>query len=182
MNLDVAQKLTLESLGEIPVIPSEAADFYKQNCMVCFDSQGHRSGVGLNVVYKDSNEIYHICWSDEVTGELIRAYADLVEATQKAACAIALLLIQTLTEFTAIEQSTRGTTIDYYLALQNQDGDLIFNRAARLEASGILEEKGTNTVERRVKEKLRRLKPEGGLPTLVAIVEFSQPWSKVVEA
>jgi len=182
MNLDAARTLTLESLGEIPVVPPEAADFYKQNCMVCFHSQGHRSGVGLKVVYKDSNETYQVYWSGEVTRELIRAYADLVQATEPAACAIALLLIQELTELTGVEQATRGTAVDYYLAPKNRDDDLIFNRAARLEASGILEEKGTNTVERRIKEKARRLNREDDLPTFIAIVEFKQPWAKVVEA
>jgi len=150
--------------------------------MVCFDSQGHRSGIGLEVVYRDSNEAYQVYWSGEVTRELIRAYADLVQATESAACAIALLIIQELTEFTGVEQATRGTTVDYYLAPQNRGGDLIFNRAARLEASGILEEKGTNTVERRIKDKVKRLKREHDLPTFIAIVEFKQPWAKVVEA
>ena len=82
-------------------------------------------------------------------------------------CAIVLLLIQEFTEFTAIEQSVIGTTIDYYLGHQNQNDNLIFNNTARLEVSGILEENKKNTVENRIKRKLNRLKPENNLPDFV---------------
>jgi hypothetical protein len=91
--------------------------------------------------------------------------------------------INNLTEFTAIEQSNIGTTIDYYLAPQNQDNTLIFNHAARLEVSGILEENPDNTVDKRIGSKIRRLKPDpnGALPTFILVVEFSQPHAKMVQ-
>jgi hypothetical protein len=57
--------------------------------------------------------------------------------------------------------------------------DLIFNYAARLEASGILREDESNTIDGRLNEKLKRLKP--GLLTFIIIVEFSYPKSKVVK-
>ena len=181
MSPDIVRKLTLDSLEEVPVV-MDAAGFYKQNCMVCFDNQGHKSGVKMNVTYKNSNETYQVYWSGNVTDQLKRARADLVEAVQFAACAITFLLVGELTEFTAIEQATRGTTIDYYLAPKNQKDDLlIFNYAARLEISGILEENESNTVEGRIGQKLNRLKPDGDLPALITVVEFSQPWSKMVE-
>jgi hypothetical protein len=182
MSPGIAHKLTLESLEEIPVV-MEAAAFYKQNCMVCLDNQGHRSGVDLGVMYKGSNETCHVYWSGDVTDQLRRARADLVEAVKFAADAITFLLVQELTDFTTIEQATRGTTVDYYLAPKSQkDNLLIFNRAVRLEISGILAENEGNTVEGRVKKKLDRLKADEDLPTLITVVEFSRPWSKVVEA
>jgi hypothetical protein len=181
MSSDIAHKLTLDSLEEIPVV-IEGAGFYKQNCMVCFDNQGHKSGVELGVVYKGSNEICQVYWSGSVTTQLKRARADLVEAVQFAACAITFLLVQEFTEFTTIEQAARRTTVDYYLAPKKQrDDELIFNGAPRLEISGILRESEGNTVEARVKEKLGRLIPDGDLPTLIVVVEFGQPWSKMVE-
>ena len=111
---------------------------------------------------------------------LLSAYLDDKKLVDFGACAIALLLIPKLTDYRAIQQSALGTTIDYYLAPQDQNGDLIFNHAARLEVSGILKESETNTVENRIKSKLRRLK-ESRLPTYVIIVEFSQPWSQMVQ-
>jgi hypothetical protein len=86
-----------------------------------------------------------------------------------------------ITEYTAVEQSCIGTTIDYYLSPQKRNDDLIFNYTARLEVSGILVENEDNTVDNRIKQKVKRLKPEGDLPDLIAIVEFSKPWSKIIK-
>lgn len=58
---------------------------------------------------------------------------------------------------------------------------MIFNNAARLEVSGILEENKGNTVEGRIKKKINRLKPEGELSDFIIVVEFSKPWTKMVE-
>ncbi len=172
--------LTLESLGTgIPVLLPEAVGFYKQNCMVCFDDQGHASGVSLPLLYGSQNRTFSICWTGEVTERMRAAYKDIIRATDNAACAIALLVIREVTEFTAIEQATRGTTVDYYLGSKDEPGDLIFNHKARLEASGILRENVSNTIEARIKEKKDRLK--GGLPAYVVIVEFGGPVSKMVK-
>jgi len=181
MNDSVIRPLHLESLEDgIPVIPKQAAGFYKQNCMICLDNQRHKSGVRLKVKhYDDSDVVFQVLWDDEVTDELRRAYADLVRATENAACAIALLLVREITDFTAIEQASRGTTIDYYLSYREETDELIFNHAARLEVSGILQEDGSNTIDGRIKGKQRRLKP--GLPTFIIVVEFSYPMSKVAK-
>jgi hypothetical protein len=177
------RKVTLESLSDrIPVIPEEAVGFYKHNCMVCFQLQGHQSGVILKVLYKSTTTAFEIAWAGEITEQLLRAYRETTRATDFAACTIALILVRELTEFTAVEQSCIGTTIDYYLIPQRQNDDLIFNHAARLEVSGILAENEDNRVDDRIKQKVRRLKPEGDLPDFIAVVEFSKPWSKMVEA
>lgn len=173
--------ISLDSLGKLRVITDDAAGYYREKCMVCFDNQDHGSGVLLGLVYGDLNGTCRIVWSGEVTDELLRNHADLVRAAEDAACAIALCLVQEFTEFAAFEQASRGTTVDYYLANDLSNDDLLFNRAARLEVSGILSESGDNTVDGRIRVKRRRLKPEGDLPTYIAIVEFSRPWSKLVE-
>jgi hypothetical protein len=181
MNKALVKSLNLRSLGDgIPVIPIEAIGFYQQNCMICFDSQQHRSGVTLTVHHKASSDtFFQVLWDGDVTDDLRRAYRDLVKATEIAACAIALLIIRENTDFSAFEQAARGTTIDYYLCYKKSD-ELIFNYAARLEVSGILKEDASNTVGNRLKEKLKRLKP--GLPCFIIVVEFSAPKSLVVEA
>ena len=176
-----ARTIDLESLGAIPVV-REAAGFYKQNCMVCFNSQGHASGVELLSVYQDGSRHWAICWAGDVTEQLRRARADLNEAVKFAAEAITFLLVTELTEYTAFEQAVRGTTVDFYLAPREQQDDvLIFNRAARLEVSGILEENQGNSVDGRIGGKKRRLVPDEDLPTFISVVEFSRPWSKMVE-
>ena len=153
--------------------------------MVCFHRCGHRSGVRLIVHYADAEEPVEICWEGEIDAQLLRSFEER-RATDNAACAIALLLMRELTEYTAIKQSPIGTTIDYYLTSKHRAGelrneDLIFNQVeARLEVSGILRETPENTVEHRINQKRRRLEREGDLPDLIVVVEFSKPWSKVV--
>jgi hypothetical protein len=173
--------LVLSSLNEgIPVIPKEAAGFYEQNCIVCFDDQGHSSGVNIIITCIDSSKIsFPVVWDGMVTKETKSAYADMVRTTEYAACSIALLTVRETTDYTAIEQAIRGTSIDYYLGHKSEVSDLIFNRVARLETSGILRESGSNTVRERLREKIRRLKP--GIPALIAVVEFSKPECQVVK-
>lgn len=178
--MTAASVLDLDSLArEIPVIFPEAAGFYKHNCMICFDNQGHSSGVSLAVEREEGNTHLPVLWAGAVDTHMKKAYADLRKATEYAACAIGLLLVRELTGFTAVEQAMIGTTVDYYLAQQVPDDTLIFNDAPRLETSGILQEEGTNTVDRRVREKLERLKVDA-LPAIIAVVEFGCPKSKMV--
>lgn len=173
--------ISLDSLAKgVKVITPEAVGFYKENCMVCFDNQGHTSGVKIRVIDVDgSEESFCVQWTGDVTEQLRRSYKDLKKATDFAACTIALLLVRELTECSAVEQAAAtGTTVDYYLNLQEkQDDDLIFNHVARLEVSGILCETGRNSVKKRLTAKLKRLSQ--GLPTIIIIVEFSRPWSKL---
>lgn len=177
-----ALELWLDSLKDrIPVLTERLAGFYKENVIRCFDYHSHTIRTNLKAVYGDEI-IFEVLWiEDTVKENLERAYGDLNKATEHAACAIALLLIRELTEFTAIEQSSIGTTIDYYLIPQQGDDTLIFNHAARLEISGILEENEKNTVDSRVKVKQKRLKTEYDMKDFIVIVEFSKPWSIMVE-
>jgi hypothetical protein len=171
-------KLELESLRDgIPVLTDAAAGFYKENCMVCLHYGGHTSGVSLTTIYGKNQYGIEIHWSGEVTEHLLRAYADRNKVVDFGACAIALLLIRELTEYTAVEQSVIGTTIDYYLApkSQVQDDILIFNNKIRLEVSGILSENEGNTVDSRIKDKRRRLKQLENDTTFIIVTEFSQP-------
>jgi len=178
----MVRKLDIDSLADgIPVIDEEAVGFYKLNCMACFHNQDHASGIKLKVEYENKCQEFEVCWSGKMTSQQKKNYADLNRATDHAACAIALLLIKELTELTAIEQARIGTSVDYYLIPKTQDKNLIVNQAAgRLEISGILCQNENNTVDKRIKEKLKRLKPNN-LPTFIVVVEFSKPWVKIIK-
>ena len=168
---------------KVPVISSDAVGFYKENCMISFDHNGHASGVELNVNYLNQNYEFKIVWNGSVTEQLRRSYQDLPKVADFAACAIVLSILSELTDFIVIEQSILGTTIDYYLADKNKvDDHLIFNKSARLEVSGILKENENNTVEKRIKAKINRLKPQQDFSDYIAVIEFSKPWSKIIKA
>jgi hypothetical protein len=175
--------LAIESLSEVSELHPEAIGFYKHNCMICFDRHGYNSGVRLNIHHQECHSTFAISWQGEVNDRLRRMYRDQPKFVDFGACTIALLLVPELTEFRVVEQSAVGTTIDYYLAPQTHDDTLIFNHTARLEVSGILEENESNTVDKRINDKVRRLipDPQRELPTFIVVVEFSQPWAKMVE-
>ena len=176
------QKLVLESLSDQAyAITPDATGFYKEQCMVCFHKNGHESGVMLEVRHHQTCTSFQICWTGKVTDRMIsNAYVDHLKYVDFGACAVALLLIRRITDYKAVQQSAIGTTIDYYLAPQDQDDDLIFNHAARLEVAGILKENENNTVKDRIMKKRNRLK-ESSLPTYIIVIEFSRPWSEMVE-
>ena len=172
--------LHLDSLSDgIMVVSANTVGWYVENCVVCFDNQGHSSGVCLNVIDADESEKkFSIHWEGEVSEQLRRSYADLRRATDQAACAIAFLLIRELTHYKTVEQAIIGTSVDYWLSdIDEPDDYLIFNHTARLEISGILSETKSNSVEARMRSKLERLKK--GLPAFIIIVEFGRPWSKM---
>jgi hypothetical protein len=185
MNSDTIPELTLESLAEIPVVIGDEMYWFKNTCIVCLDSQGHESGVRLAVDSGESNKWCRITWVGGVTDQMRKSHADLVQATEYGAYAIAFLVIRESLDLVAVEQAQRGTRVDFYLApealSEPRDATLIFNHTARLEVSGILRESDSNTVDGRTKAKLDRLEPDG-LPTFVAIVEFGHPCSKITEA
>lgn len=175
--------LNLNSLHEdIPVISYDAMGFYVENCVVCLEHQGHQNNTDLSIDHQGKSYIATISWTMVINDSVRRAYQDLNRATDFGAVTIALLLVRELTDYTTVEQSAIGTTVDYYLSRKTDEPTLIFNHAARLEVSGILQENESNTIQRRIQEKKRRLIPDTRLPTFIVIVEFSTPQSKIVEA
>ncbi|MDQ6695042.1 MAG: hypothetical protein M3014_11595 [Chloroflexota bacterium] len=99
--------------------------------------------------------------------------------SQFGACGVAALLMLELTDYTVIERAPQGSGVDYYLAYR--DTELPFERAARLEVSGI----GSGSiaeVRKRVNEKTKQTYPsdQGGLPAYIVVVEFGQPMAQVV--
>lgn len=184
----IQRVLVLESISEqIPAVIPEFASFFKVNCMVCFYSQGHNSGVTLEMHYIDHIDYVKVLWDGEVTPQHERACQDERKTTDYGACALALLYIREFTEFTAFEVSAFGSTVDYELIHKNDiesainDDTYIFKYTkAYLEVSGIRTEAKDNTVSGRVQEKVTRLRKPQELPTFIAVSDFSKPWAKVV--
>jgi len=86
---------------------------------------------------------------------------------------LAILLALKLTDYTIIEKSARKNGFDYWLG---QKGDILFQKKARLEISGIF--KGAvKDVNARYKVKVKQTNQSDSLnlPAYVGIVEFSNP-------
>lgn len=174
--------ISLDSLSYgIPTIPPRSAGFFIENSMVCFDSQGHSSGVIIVVKTDDNEDCFRVTWVGEVTEQLYKAYGnDERRTTDNGAVAMALLLVRELTDYTVVEQAGLGTTIDYFLSTKQTDDTLIFNDTeAYLEVRGIRKETKGNTIVGAVRRKVKRLKTPEDLPSYIVVVEFSKPFSRM---
>lgn len=157
----------------MPGITPTIGCYLCENCLVCMDKSNHTSGTDFNIAGLHE-ETFQLCWSGEVTDQISRSYQDEIEATEQGAACISILLAKKLTEYTIIERSWRGTGIDYWLGYENEP---IFQRAARLEISGIKTETATNTIQARFEQKVKQtsLTDDTNLPAYISIVEFSNP-------
>jgi hypothetical protein len=121
-------------------------------------------------------------WQDEVNDQVKRAWNESQEATEYGATAIALMILQQLTEYTVIERSFTGTGFDYWLGTGEYDENLLpfVQRKARLEISGIWKASANNTIDARVQLKRKQLEQSDAtlLPGLIIVVEFGTPTAK----
>jgi len=113
-----------------------------------------------------------------------RSWADLQEATEYGAVAIAILLIVKYTEYTIIERAVKGTGFDYWLleeSLYTED-EIFPLGSARLEVSGIIHAEKETEILARVREKIRQtnVSDDTRLPALIVVVEFSRPAAHMV--
>lgn len=178
-----SNSIVLESLAEgIPVIASGCHHMFLERCLFCLDSEGHQSGIVLDVSVDDHkterSDQFSLQWSTAIDDSLRMRNADKVRSTEHSACALAFLLVRELTTYTAIQEATRGTTVDYYLSDKDRNDDLIFNHTARLEVSGIA--RGDESlIKARIKSKLDRLKGSD-LPIYIVVVEHGVPVARMV--
>ena len=96
-----------------------------------------------------------------------------------AALAIAILLVDKLTDYHVIERMWKGPGFDYFLG---RKGAFLLQNAAALEVSGI-RQGDPKKIDERVKSKLKQTErsKDLGLPIYVIVVEFGTPTAVVVK-
>lgn len=104
---------------------------------------------------------------------------DMEEATEYGAYGVALLAVARVVGATFAERSYKGPGYDFHLlppgAAQPADPDDIFGNKWALEVSGTLAG-GTTEARARMRKKRKQVaEAKKAQPTLVAIVEFSEP-------
>jgi len=161
-----------------PGITSAFGESLAQAASVCLEDQEHRNGTEM-LVDGDFEISFYLFW-DEASDQTRRCWANPEVATEHGAYGIATLLVLNLTELTIVERSRRGTGFDYWLGPKANPKPL-FQGKARLEVSGI--RKGTDVAIRsRAREKLKQTERSNGmLPTMVIVVEFGAPRSRVLK-
>jgi len=168
--------LDLQELANgMPAITPAFGAYLAQAGAVCLDSQGHSQGVPLSVQGSYAHNL-PVHWPN-ITNQMLRCLNDPDEATEFGATGIAIMLIKKLIGFVAIQRARKGPGFDYWLG---EDDQLLFQKKARLEVSGI--RKGeASVVKSRVKKKLSQVTPSGnqGKPAYIVVVEFGQPLAEV---
>lgn len=142
---------------------------------ICLAGEGHPQNVVL-LVRGDFEREFRL-HRLEVDEQMQRSYRFASTATEKGACAVAVLLVGELTSYTVIEEAAKGSHIDYWLA--PPDG-FLFQGAARLEVSG-LRRADEVSVHNRVRMKRRQIERGASpLPGYVVVVEFGRPLAWVL--
>lgn len=143
---------------------------------VCLEHVKHDPGVTLQVHGLARRE-YRVQW-DRVSEQSRRTWADLQEATEYGASAIAALLAADMLGLCILSRSKKRTGFDYWLGPRTGVSAL-FQETSRLEVSGILDGSPTD-VRTRTREKLVQI---GRVPSPlvghVVVVEFGAPVSEV---
>jgi hypothetical protein len=171
--------LSLDTLSEgLPGLSPKRGAHFGEASTVALHLNGFATGSELKVD-GDFSDVFSVIWDGTITDQILRAWNDRIELAEDGATGIAFLLILSLTTYTIVERAVRKTGIDYYLG--HSGSDLPFNKAARLEISGIF--KGTmSEVRSRIKSKLEQTNAsDGEMPAYVVVVEFSRPLARVVK-
>ena len=169
------------SKGLAPAISSAIGSAMAEAAGVCLESQGHRQGARLHVM-GSLYSTHALVWPN-IDMQARLSWADLHQATEWGATALAVLLLVRETGYAVIKRAAKGTGIDYWLGPEDQGPP--FQDAARLEVSGILSAEGNpsqvqRAVDRRVKEKLKQTRRSAGsLPAYVVVIEFGSPLGEV---
>ena len=143
---------------------------------ICLESQHHTPGVLLSVrgggITADDCQLH---WTPSAARD--SRMWQLNQATEWGAGAVAILLVKSATPYQDFDAATQGTGIDFWLG----DGsDILFQRKARLEISGIRNGSDAD-IARRSAAKLRQTRQSDAaqIPAYVVVVEFGRPLAEV---
>jgi hypothetical protein len=177
------KEFQLDKLADLIALPNGKAAMYVEACVWCMDQNGHVNGVDIDVLFEKKNHKYQILWTDSnIDIQKIKAHYNIDDALPFGAEAIAFFVCITNTNYDHLNRAIRKTGIDYWLGYKNANPNLPFQNSGRLEISGILTESETNTIEKRIKEKINQTiqSDKTTLPVYIVVVSFDRPYAKMV--
>jgi hypothetical protein len=159
--------------GKLGLSPAYGA-FVAEAASYCLFRNHHHSPGSL-ILTIEQPEVTSLLW-DEVNADLDPTWADLKEAAEYGAYAVALVVCFHVSKFSHVARCAQsGTGIDIWLT-ESTDDRGIFQHSARLEVSGIFNG-GQSAIKARLRQKLEQTKRSDHtmLPAFVAVVEFGLP-------
>ena len=171
--------LELENITRgFPGMTKHMGQFLWEACIVCLSRHHHSCrGTPLSLL-GDAKKTIDLVWADVFDDQMDRSWNDQEEATEYGAACLSILIMLENTPYTLIERSTKGSGVDYWLG---HKGDLLMQRKAQLEVSGIFH--GADKVDARFRAKNKQVEQTNisGLPAYVCVVEFGTPLAKFGE-
>lgn len=169
-------ELDLDLLAEgTPRLSPAAASDLVESAVVCLLQHGHVSGTSLELPPAGAVRL-KFCDPDP---RAFGSRADLQEATERGATAIAIAVVKRQTGLGVLDRSRKGTGCDWYIG--EDDGGPPFQNMHRLEISGILDESEAK-MRRRLVQKVQQLeRGNDDLPGYVVVVGFRTPVALVDE-
>ena len=164
--------------GNSSILPSFGS-FMCDGAIFSLASQGHLSGITLQVKTDKGDTSFILIWEGDMTLQMHRTMNDDERATDYGAMCIGVFLVLQLTDYQHFITARKKTGIDFWL-FKEESSDLDISKAdARLEISGIRKESRTNTCATRLKLKIEQVKKSAftGKTVYIAITEFSNPSS-----
>jgi hypothetical protein len=164
--------ILLEKLNEgIEGVSTGFGGIMYEALLVCLNSQNHNSGIALPITTNSEISTFTIDWAGQIDENIIRSHKDKNRTTDYGAMGLSVLLALKLTDYTGYTTSQKGDGVDFWLETEDE----MF--AARLEISGIMEETKSNSVEKRLKIKLKQTNQsdKSFTPAFVSIIEFKKP-------
>lgn len=161
----------------MPALSAHEGGSLAEAASICLEASAHISPVAL-LVRGDYNQTISLKFLP-VNDQMRRTHGDPDVATERGACAIAILLLSALREYTLVQRSYKGTGVDYFLGRKD---DFLFQNSARLEVSGI--RRGSEAeIRRRMRVKLEQTERSDAsqLPAIIVIIEFSRPLAEVAQ-
>lgn len=155
----------------LPGISCASAAHMYEAFMVCMDYYAHPQDVVLPV--DGQEQPVTIKWVNECDDVIRRTYTDMQYNTEHGAVCLAIMLTTTFTPYTIIERSRKGTGFDYWLG---EKGNMLFQKKARLEVSGILQGDDSTMKSRYNTKVMQTVQSDDTLlPAYISIIEFSRP-------
>jgi hypothetical protein len=182
----MANILHLDDLrkGLSGVLPS-LGSFMCDCAIFSLASQGHSSGVNLEVETDTEKVSFTLTWEGHISLQMRRTMNDNERTTDYGAMGLAVLLVLQLTCYPHFVVSFKGTGVDFWLFEEEPIDEVVVlsSADALLEVSGIRKESRTNTMTIRHKLKIAQVKSSesSGLDTYIVITEFNKPKSLFVK-
>lgn len=160
----------------LPGLTPVSGQHLYEGCVICLSRHKHRNKGTVMEIENGSLTKRELVWEDIYNEQLDRTWADQFYATEHGAVCIAILIALQLTDYTVIEKSARKNGFDYWLG---SNDDILFQRKARLEISGIFKAEERDLKKRyNIKVKQTDSSDDLQIPAYIGIVEFSKPYAK----